>query len=156
MTSFANLQRATRCACSPLLIITICLAALSASAQVDKATINGSVTDPSGAVIVGASVTVTNIETGARFTGESNEAGIYRVSALPVGTYSIEYQKSGFKKLIRSGLTLAAAQVAEVNVNMDPGAVSETVQVTTAPVLLDTETTDIGTAMTANSMKNLP
>ena len=125
-------------------------------AQVDKATINGSVTDPSGAFIVGASVTVTNLETGAHFLGESNEAGIYRVSALPVGTYSIEYAKKGFKKVVRSGLTLATAQVAELNVKMVPGAVSELVQVTTEPVLLDTETTDIGTVMTANSMKDLP
>ena len=155
MTSFAANLRAIRYA-FPALLTMLLLAALSASAQVDKATINGAVTDQSGAVIVGATVTVTNMETGARFTGQSNEAGIYRVSALPVGTYSIEYQKSGFKKLIRSGLTLATAQVAEVNVNMAPGAVSELVEVTTAPVLLDTETTDIGTAMTANSMKNLP
>src|SRR5579864_8439438 len=125
-------------------------------AQVDKATINGSVTDPSGAFIVGARVTVTGVETGSRFTGETNEAGIYRVSALPVGTYSIEYAKNGFKKVVRSGLTLATAQVAELNVKMVPGAVSELVQVTTAPVLLDTETTDIGTVMTANSMKDLP
>src|SRR5438552_5003550 len=139
-----------------LFILLLQLAAVTLWAQVDKATINGTVTDPSGAVIVGASVTVTNMETGTRFTGESNGAGIYRVSALPVGTYSIEYQKDGFKKVVRSGLTLATAQVAEVNVNLAPGSVSEMVQVTTAPVLLNTETTDIGTAMTANSMKNLP
>ena len=125
-------------------------------AQVDKATITGTVTDPSGAVIAGAIVTVTNGETGARFVGDSNEAGIYRVSTLPVGTYSIEYEKKGFKKVVRSGLTLATAQVAEGNVKMVPGAVSEVVQVTTAPVMLDTETTDIGTVMTANSMKDLP
>lgn len=139
-----------------LFILLLQLAAVTLWAQVDKATINGTVTDQSGAVIVGASVTVTNVETGVTYTGASNDAGVYRVSALPVGTYSIEYQKGGFKKVIRSRLTLATAQVAEVNVNMAPGAVSELVQVTNAPVLLDTETTDIGTAMTANSMKNLP
>ena len=125
-------------------------------AQVDKATITGTVTDSSGAVILGASVTVTNMDTGARFTGESNEAGIYRVSALPVGTYSVEYQKNGFKKVVRSDLTLATAQVAQINVKMMPGAVTELVEVTTAPVMLDTETTDVGTVMTANSMKDLP
>src|SRR5437660_1247648 len=121
-----------------------------------NATITGTVTDSSGAVILGASVTVTNMDTGARFTGESNEAGIYRVSALPVGTYSVEYQKNGFKKVVRSDLTLATAQVAQINVKMMPGAVTELVEVTTAPVMLDTETTDVGTVMTANSMKDLP
>lgn len=126
------------------------------SAQVDKATISGTVTDQSGAVIVGASVMVTNVDTGARYTRESNAAGIYRVSGLPVGTYSLEYEKNGFKKLTRSGLALATAQVAEIDVKMVPGSVSEVVQVTTAPVMLETETTDVGTVMTANSMKDLP
>jgi hypothetical protein len=125
-------------------------------AQVDKATINGTVTDQSGAVIVGVSVTVTNVDTGVRYTGESNAVGIYRVSGLPIGTYSVEYEKSGFKKLTRSGLALATAQVADIDIKMAPGAVTEVVQVTTAPVMLETETTDIATAMTANSMKDLP
>ncbi|MGO9088293.1 MAG: carboxypeptidase regulatory-like domain-containing protein [Terriglobales bacterium] len=125
-------------------------------AQVDKAIVNGTVTDQSGAVIVGVSVTVTSVDTGARHTGQSNAAGIYQVSGLPIGTYSLEYEKKGFKKLTRSGLTLGTAQVAEINVNMVPGAVTEVVQVTTAPVMLETETTDIATAMTANAMKDLP
>ena len=125
-------------------------------AQVDKATITGTVTDPSGAVIVGVNVTVTSVDTGVRYTGESNDVGVYRVPALPVGTYSIEYEKTGFKKLTQSGLTLATAQVAEINVKMTPGALTERVEVTTAPVLLDTETSDLGTVMTADSMKDLP
>jgi hypothetical protein len=152
----ARFQSMCRPTCLGLIAMMLLFATASLWAQVDKATINGLVTDPSGAVIVGVNVTVTNVETGVTYTGASNDAGIYRVSALPVGTYSMEYQKSGFKKMVRSGLTLATAQVAEVNVKMAPGAVSELVQVTTAPVLLDTETTDIGTAMTANSMKDLP
>src|SRR5579864_4223690 len=125
-------------------------------AQVDKATVNGTVTDQSGAVIPGVTVIVTSVETGARYVGKSNEAGIYRVSGLPVGTYSLDGEKNGFKKLTRSGLAVATAQVAEVNLTMVPGTISEHVEVTTAPVLLETETTDVGTAMTANSMKDLP
>lgn len=125
-------------------------------AQVDKATTTGTVTDPSGAAMVGVRVTVTNVDTGARYTGESNEAGIYRVPGLSVGTYSLEYEKDGFKKLTRSSLALATAQVAEIDVKMMPGAVSQVVQVTTTPVMLETETSDVGTAMTANSMKDLP
>src|SRR5438477_5630925 len=125
-------------------------------AQVDKATINGTVTDQSGAVIAGASVIVTSIETGTHYTGKSNETGIYRVSGLPVGTYTVECDKSGFKKMTRSGLSLATAQVAEVNLTMVTGSASEHVEVTTAPVRLETETTDVGTAMTAKAMKDLP
>jgi hypothetical protein len=125
-------------------------------AQVDKATTTGTVTDPSGAAMVGVRVTVTNVDTGARYTGESNAVGIYRVSGLPVGTYSLEYERDGFKKLTRSGLALATAQVAEIDVKMMPGAVSQVVQVTAAPVMLETETSDVGTVMTANSLKDLP
>ena len=125
-------------------------------AQVDKATINGTVKDQSGAVIPGVTVVVASAETGERYVGKSNESGIYRVSGLPVGTYSIESEKAGFKKVTRTGLALATAQVAEVNLVMLPGATSEHVEVTAAPVLLESETTDVGTAMTANSMKDLP
>src|SRR5438270_1960998 len=87
-------------------------------AQVDKATINGTITDQSGAVIPSVTVSVTSAETGGHYTGKSNEAGIYRISGLPVGTYSLESEKSGFKKLTRAGLSLATAQVAEVNLTM--------------------------------------
>ena len=125
-------------------------------AQVDKATINGTITDQSGAVIPGVVVTVTSGESGARYTGRSNEAGIYRVSGLPIGTYSLESDKNGFKRVTRSGLALATAQVAEVNITMVPGSASEHVEVTAAPVLLENETTDVGTAMTAKAMKDLP
>lgn len=125
-------------------------------AQVDKATIAGTILDQSGAAIVGAKVNVVNVDTGVVYPGESNEAGIYRISALPVGNYSVTYEKTGFKKAARSGLTLNTAQVAEINLTLVPGGTSEVVSVTTAPVMLETETTDVGTDMTANSMKDLP
>ncbi len=126
------------------------------SAQVDKATITGTITDQSGAMMTGVTVTVTSMETGAVYTGASNEAGIYRVSGLPVGTYAVDYNMDGFKKLTRPHLALSTAQVAEVDVRMVPGTVSERVVVTSAPVLLQTETSDVGTDMTANAMKDLP
>lgn len=125
-------------------------------AQVDKATVNGTVTDQSGAVIPGVTVTVTGVATGLVYRGQSDEVGIYRVSGLPVGTYSVTFEKKGFKELIRAGLALETAQVAEVDAKMEIGTVAERVEVTTAPVLLETETTDVGTAMTANAMKDLP
>jgi len=152
----ANFVKSRSFRCVLLLILLVHFAALTSWAQVDKATINGIVTDQSGAVIPGVNVTVTSADTGARFTGKSNDAGVYRVSGLPVGTYSLIGEKGGFKRLDRSGLPLATAQVAEVNLTMVPGATSEHVEVTSAPVLLETETTDVGTAMTAKAMKDLP
>lgn len=125
-------------------------------AQVDKASIVGTVADQTGAVIVGVSVTVVNADTGIRYKGESNSVGFYRIPALPVGSYSIEFEKAGFKKLIRPGLSLSTAQVAELNIKMVPGAVVEVMRVTADPVLLETETTDLGTSLTASAMKDLP
>ena len=125
-------------------------------AQVDKATITGTVSDQSGAVIVGVKVTATNTDTGVRYTSESNEAGIYRVPALPIGTYSVDFEKSDFKKVTRKGLSLQIAQVAEINVQMQPGTVSQVVEVTTSAGMLETETSDVGTDMTAKSMEDMP
>lgn len=125
-------------------------------AQVDKATINGTVTDESGAVVPNVRVTGTNVDTGIRYTGESNDAGIYRVAGLPVGNYSLEFEKSGFKKLSRTGLNLETGQVAEINAKMLVGETAEVVQVTAGDVLLETETTSVGTLMTASALKDLP
>jgi hypothetical protein len=100
----ANFVKSRSFRCVLLLILLVHFAALTSWAQVDKATINGIVTDQSGAVIPGVNVTVTSADTGARFTGKSNDAGVYRVSGLPVGTYSLIGEKGGFKRLERSGL----------------------------------------------------
>jgi hypothetical protein len=125
-------------------------------AQMDKATISGTVTDESGAVVPDVRVTVTNNETGVRYPGTTNEVGIYQVRGLPIGHYSLQFEKAGFKKLSRADLTLETGQVAEVNVKMLIGSASERVEVTSEPVLLETATTAIGTVMTGKAMEDLP
>ena len=122
-------------------------------AQIDKATISGTVTDESGAVVPNVRVTATNVETGVRYAAQSNDSGIYRIAALPIGDYSLDFEKSGFKKLSRTGLNVATGQVAEIDVQMLIGGVAEVVQVNSDNVLLETETTSVGTLMTASALK---
>ncbi len=125
--------------------------------QIGKATINGTVTDQSGAVIVDVRVTATNIDTGVTYTGISNSVGIYQIHPLPIGNYSLKFEKEGFKSLERPGLKLEVAQVAEVNVQLPIGSSSEHVDVTaTTPVLLETETSSVDTPLNSKALADLP
>src|SRR5688572_30088698 len=89
-----------------------------AIAQLPTGTILGTVRDASGAVIPGVEVTIRNTETGAIRTGLSEEAGLFRFVALPVGAYEVRAELAGFQTQVRSGLNLTVGQEAVVNVVM--------------------------------------
>src|SRR5208337_3482486 len=112
--------------------------------QTDRATITGTVSDQAGAVLQGASVTVTNADTKAVFTTATNADGIYSVSSLPVGNYALEVRHDGFKAYSRVGISPMAGQVITVNARMAVGSTSETVTVT--------GTTDLGRESAVESM----
>src|SRR6516225_7399097 len=80
-----------------------------AEAQVNRATISGTVTDSSGAAIPGVTVTVTD-ESGLTFTAQTNTAGQYTVPSLLVGTYAVKFEIQGFKTFVRDKLTVQVAQ----------------------------------------------
>jgi hypothetical protein len=125
-------------------------------AQVDRATLTGSVTDPSGAAVPGVTVTATHDNTHVATKTETNAAGLYRIMNLPVGPYTVAYEKAGFKTVVRSGIVLNVAQVAEINIELSIGAVSQRVEVTAGAPVLETETAEVGTAMTNREVENLP
>src|SRR2546425_243716 len=87
LAKFHSPNRHARCS----LLILLLLTAISSRAQVDKATINGTVTDQSGAVISDVKITALNTETGVSYLGRSNNTGIYQILALPVGHYSVGF-----------------------------------------------------------------
>src|SRR5712675_1738360 len=107
-----------------------------ALAQQDRATITGSVRDPSGAFASGVKVKVVNAETNASYDSVTNEIGQYTVPNLPVGVYKLTFQGTGLKTLVREFVTLSVAQVARIDAQMDLGEVSESVEVRTDTVLL--------------------
>lgn len=142
------------------LLIRVCLIQLAFAgmllAQSNRATITGTVTDSSGAIVPGATVSVTNTATGTVTTGVSTRDGIYSIANLFPGTYSIAFKKDGFKALVESGIVLESTQVAELNAKLQIGTAVETVTVTAAAPVLDTETASIGTNMNGNTVTDLP
>ena len=125
-------------------------------AMAQSATVTGTVTDPSGAVIANAPVEVKNTATGQVYASLSTDTGNYTVQQLPVGGYEIAVKVQGFKTYSRQGLTFAAAQVARIDIAMEVGATSESVTVTAETSLLKTENAAIAHNVTVSQLYQLP
>ncbi|MGH9453533.1 MAG: carboxypeptidase regulatory-like domain-containing protein, partial [Terriglobia bacterium] len=124
--------------------------------QEATAGITGSVTDPSGAAIAGAKVTAKDMAQGTVWPTQTNTAGIYDLPRLPVGTYSLTIEANGFQSQARSNITLELNQKARVDAQMTLGSVSQTVEVTGAPPLLQTQNTQVGTIINSMTTTTLP
>jgi hypothetical protein len=120
------------------------------------ASITGTVTDPQGAALPGATVTATSQERGQTFTALTNDSGLYRIAQLPVGTYTVKVEKSGFSLASYPAFVLTLNQVARVDVAMKVGQTSETVEVSGSAPILATETTQVDTVINAATNDNLP
>ena len=118
--------------------------------------INGTVTDPTGAVITGANVTVTNTATNIARTVQTNTAGNYTVPFLAPGLYDVRAEQAGFKAVTRPGVQLQVGSSARINIAMEVGAVTEEVAVTGAAALLTTEGTAVGTVIENKRIVDLP
>lgn len=125
------------------------------SAQQVSGTITGYVTDPSGNGIPGAIVTVTNVLTGVK-TEKRADAGLYLAPNLIPGKYSIAVSASGFQKFVRENVILNVDSIVTVDARMTIGSVSEVITVTGAAPLLNTQKTDVGVTISAESVSGLP
>ncbi|HSS22380.1 MAG TPA: carboxypeptidase regulatory-like domain-containing protein [Pyrinomonadaceae bacterium] len=122
-------------------ILVICVLSFSALAQTSKGFVIGTVTDPNGAGITGATVKITNTETGVSRTTVSQENGSFRLDAVDPGTYSVEMSASGFKTATRGNVVVAAAQTADVSSLLEVGNPNEVVTVT-ADNLIELQSSD--------------
>ena len=120
------------------------------------AAVNGIVTDASDAVIVGAKLEIQNLETGLRREALTNEAGAFSFNLLPVGRYRITATHAGFGASERPELKLDVDQVARIDFKLKPGSVNESVQVTAAAALLDSETSTVGQVISNKNIVELP
>jgi hypothetical protein len=148
-----SLPRITR------LLIVFCLlstAAWQVQAQANRATITGTVMDTTGALVAGVEVTATNTGTNVPTKTLSNQDGIYVIPNLFPGPYSVEFKRDGFKSLVRPGLTLESTQVAQVNAQLQVGAVAESMTVTAEAPVLEQERSSIGTNMQGKVVTDLP
>lgn len=137
-------------------IALLCLIALPAGAQTITATLTGTVRDPQGAAVPGASLTVVSGETGQKRTATSDSAGRYSISFLPPGEYTLSATAKGFGKLTRSGLALQVAQVAEVDLALPIDVAQQTVEVHEDAVQLVTETSALEMTVENKLITELP
>ncbi|HTM51205.1 MAG TPA: TonB-dependent receptor [Bryobacteraceae bacterium] len=131
-------------------------AALAAHAQNSSGTLSGLVKDTSNAVIPKAQLTIINENTGLRRMVETNEDGTFRVPFLPVGMYSVQVQKDGFRSEIQKSIQLEILQVRTVDFTLQVGAVSEAITVQTDAPLLDAESSQSGEVIKTEQVTNLP
>jgi hypothetical protein len=121
-----------------------------------NAELTGLVSDRSGSVVPNAAVTVTNEDTGVAISTTTNQSGYYSVGALIPGRYRVSATASGFRTFVRSSITLEVAQVARVDVVLDIGQTTETVNVVSAAPLLQTEAVTIGQLVNQQTVVDLP
>src|SRR5262245_19047133 len=99
-------------------------------AQSPQATISGIITDTTGAIVPGVQVTALGVATGQRITVTSNGEGFFVLTQLPIGDYTIEAEKTGFRKYVRQALTLTTGATVALDIQLEVGQASETVTVT--------------------------
>ena len=126
------------------------------SSQVERATIVGTVTDNTGSVIPGASVKVTEESTNTSITLQTDSAGEYRAPDLTPGSYTVEAQKEGFSTFINRGFVIQVGQTARLDVSLHVGGVTQTIEVTGALPVLQTENATVGQVIGAQPISQLP
>src|SRR5919109_778623 len=139
-----------------LLLFLLLLSPTSAFAQALGATLQGTNTDEQGAVMPGASVVITNIETGRTRDVVTDERGWYRVIALPPGEYELRATLQGFANHVRRGLVLTTGQEATVNVALTLATLSETVTVTGEAPLVESTKNALGATVSRSELDSLP
>jgi hypothetical protein len=145
------LRIAAGAACLLMLMV-----APAARAQQASGAVTGTVTDPSGSAVVGATITVRDVDRGTIWKTVSNSAGNYNFPQISVGNVQVSAEAAGFSKEVRSPFVLVLNQEAKVDFHLQVGKVSETVSVNEEAPLLQTGTTEVGTVIDANAVANLP
>jgi hypothetical protein len=134
-------------------LLTVCAAVFG---QGERGALNGIVTDQSGAVVAGAEVTATNIETNIETKTTTTDAGVYRLPYLPAGKYKLAVRANGFQTTVMDDVNLFVAQTLTVDIKLTPGQVTETLTVTGSAPLLETGTSEIGRYVTKKEFDTWP
>ena len=141
------------------LFLLVSMATLGCSgllAQVDRGAITGTVSDESGALVPEASVTITNTATNQAVHISTSASGNYEAPLLRIGTYTVTVEQEGFRKTVRPDVEVGVNQVVRVDLILQVGATTQTVEVTGAPPLVQAETSSLGTIETTRRVVDLP
>ncbi len=131
-------------------------ASLFCWAQVNRGTITGVITDPSGAIVPGVKITALHVETGTSSATVATETGNYTLPALPIGSYRVDFEASGFKKTVRDQVPITAGATVRVDVILELGSVGESVSVQAQASPLEAETTRVATTINTKLVSDLP
>jgi len=139
-----------------VLLVCVLTTALTVWAQVDTATVTGTVRDSSGAVLPNVTVTATEMDTGIRTTAKTASDGNYVITPLKIGTYSVSAQANGFQTGTQQNIVLNVQQNQRLDFQLHVGSVSQTAEVISEAPLLETETASLGQVVTAQQLEEFP
>src|SRR5436190_3054757 len=139
-----------------LAALLMCLLALTALGQQTTGSLNGTVNDPSGAVVAGATVTAVNTATGAERSAVSSSTGVFDFQALQPGTYTVSVDAKGFKKAVARDIVVSVASAAQVTIPLEIGSASETVTVTASQEILNTSSPSLTNIINTRQVVDLP
>ncbi len=140
---------------SPLAVL-LALGLLAAPALAQNSNIQGQITDPQGAAVPGAKVTVINVATGVAISVNSNQTGLYVVPNLLAGKYIVQASSSGFGTAARNNVELDVAQTIQLDFSLQLGHLAQTITVTEAGEVLNTQTTTVGQVVSNQQVNDLP
>src|SRR5215467_7567282 len=138
------------------ILLTITMLALPLAAQVDQVAISGTVTDSSGAAVQGAKIELLSQATGLRRETTTNTTGIYHLPALQIGNYKITISKEGFKSVEFPNVELSVGQPRTIDVRLEVGPISTTVQVTATVESLNRSSAEVGGLIESEQIKQIP
>ncbi len=142
--------------CLALCVAGVVLGAPSAWAQQAAGSITGTVTDSSGAALPNATVTARDVDRSTTWTTKTDSAGVYEFPQITVGNIEVKVEASGFSAQLHPAFNLILNQVARIDFQMKVGETSTTVEVTAAPPLLETDSTDLGTLVSGKAATQVP
>src|SRR5437867_5817303 len=138
----------------------VCLFSLlglsAAWGQLNRGTITGIVTDPSGAAVAEAKITAVHLETNISSSTSSTLNGNYTLSSLPIGVYRLEVEAAGFKRALRDNVSVSAGATVGISVTLEIGSVAESVEVKAVAAPIETESTRVGSNITSKLVQDLP
>ena len=139
-----------------LALLSLSAGAAAAQSQAANGTIEGTITDASGGLLPGVTVTVRNTDTGAERVVVTDANGLYRAPLLPLGTYTVAAELAGFKKHEQTGIPITAGAAAVINIKMEIGGITEVVSVQSEAAVVDLGKIDVGRNLNEREIHNLP
>ena len=155
MSALARIWKVCVLMCA-LIFLAVSAGPMYGQGQAITASLNGTVTDPSGQPISGARLTLTNADRGFVRSFTTDETGLYSFTLLPPGTYKLEAEAPSFKRYAQEGIALAAGQVADQKISLTIGALSEIVEVNSQAPLLNSENANIASDISGRQVAELP